>query len=76
MMSDRQALIPHLVCAGAADAGASVVMPSADMFGGDRYGMVQDPFGHRWPVAKPQRAPMSSAELAGAMSRMTPGCAS
>lgn len=32
----------------AADAGATVIMPAADMFWGDRYGMVQDPFGHRW----------------------------
>jgi uncharacterized glyoxalase superfamily protein PhnB len=32
-------------------AGASVVMPVADMFWGDRYGQVTDPFGHRWSVA-------------------------
>ena len=32
-------------------AGASVLMPLADMFWGDRWGQVSDPFGHRWSVA-------------------------
>jgi uncharacterized glyoxalase superfamily protein PhnB len=32
----------------ARDAGATVVMPAADMFWGDRYGIVEDPYGHRW----------------------------
>jgi uncharacterized glyoxalase superfamily protein PhnB len=32
----------------AADAGATVVMPAADMFWGDRYGVVTDPYGHKW----------------------------
>ncbi len=32
-------------------AGATVTMPLADMFWGDRYGMLQDPFGHNWSVA-------------------------
>jgi PhnB protein len=31
-------------------AGASVVMPLADQFWGDRYGQVQDPFGHTWSI--------------------------
>jgi PhnB protein len=35
----------------ATDAGAKVTMPVADMFWGDRYGQVEDPFGHRWSVA-------------------------
>jgi uncharacterized glyoxalase superfamily protein PhnB len=35
----------------AADAGASVLMPAADMFWGDRYGTIVDPFGHRWSFA-------------------------
>jgi PhnB protein len=34
----------------AADAGAEVVMPVADMFWGDRYGQLRDPFGHSWTV--------------------------
>lgn len=42
--------------ARAVDAGATVVMPVADQFWGDRYGVIQDPFGHRWSVATPKRA--------------------
>ncbi|MGA7745175.1 MAG: VOC family protein [Polyangia bacterium] len=32
-------------------AGAEVVMPIADMFWGDRYSMVKDPFGCFWAIA-------------------------
>jgi PhnB protein len=32
----------------AQDAGATVVMPAQDMFWGDRYGVVTDPYGHKW----------------------------
>src|SRR5262249_41328978 len=32
-------------------AGAQVAMPVTDMFWGDRYGQVTDPFGHRWSIA-------------------------
>jgi uncharacterized glyoxalase superfamily protein PhnB len=32
-------------------AGATPTMPVADMFWGDRYGMVTDPFGHHWGIA-------------------------
>ena len=32
-------------------AGASVITPVADQFWGDRYGMLSDPFGHRWSIA-------------------------
>lgn len=32
-------------------AGATVAMPVQDMFWGDRYGKLQDPFGHQWQVA-------------------------
>lgn len=32
-------------------AGATVAMPVADMFWGDRGGQVVDPFGHRWFLA-------------------------
>ncbi|HET7679063.1 MAG TPA: VOC family protein [Xanthobacteraceae bacterium] len=43
-------------------AGAKVIMPVADMFWGDRYGIVEDPFGHRWSIATPKRQ-LSEAEL-------------
>lgn len=35
-------------------AGATVTMPAQDMFWGDRYGQLTDPFGHRWSVATHQ----------------------
>ena len=37
--------------ARAVAAGAKVVMPLADQFWGDRYGMVSDPFGHAWAIS-------------------------
>ncbi|TJY65282.1 VOC family protein [Sinimarinibacterium sp. CAU 1509] len=43
------------VVAQAVAAGATVMMPVADMFWGDRYGIVIDPFGHHWSVATHQR---------------------
>ena len=35
----------------ALDAGAETTMPVMDMFWGDRYGRVKDPFGHQWSLA-------------------------
>jgi PhnB protein len=32
-------------------AGAREIMPVAEQFWGDRYGLVEDPFGHRWAFA-------------------------
>ena len=32
-------------------AGATVSMPVEDMFWGDRWGSITDPFGHRWAIA-------------------------
>lgn len=37
--------------ARATAAGATVKMPLADMFWGDRFGVVVDPFGHEWSIA-------------------------
>lgn len=39
----------------AIDAGATVVMPLDDMFWGDRYGELRDPFGHMWSMGQPVR---------------------
>ena len=39
------------VVARAVKAGAKITMPVADMFWGDRYGKLEDPFGHHWSVA-------------------------
>jgi PhnB protein len=41
--------------ARAVKAGAKVTMPVADQFWGDRYGKIEDPFGHHWSVAHPLR---------------------
>jgi PhnB protein len=35
----------------AVQAGAKTRMPPMDMFWGDRYGQVEDPFGHVWAIA-------------------------
>jgi PhnB protein len=35
----------------AVDAGATITMPVEDQFWGDRYGRVEDPFGHNWQIA-------------------------
>jgi uncharacterized glyoxalase superfamily protein PhnB len=37
--------------AQAVSAGAKPEMPPMDMFWGDRYGKLEDPFGHHWSVA-------------------------
>jgi PhnB protein len=50
--------------AKAAAAGATVTMPAADMFWGDRYGQVKDPWGHSWSIAHPlANRPMGEDEL-------------
>ncbi len=38
------------VFARAVKAGAKVTMPVADMFWGDRYGALEDPYGHHWSI--------------------------
>lgn len=35
----------------AVSAGAKVAMPLENQFWGDRYGQVEDPFGHKWALA-------------------------
>jgi len=41
--------------ARAVNAGCTVKMPVSDMFWGDRYGIVVDPFGHAWSIATHKR---------------------
>jgi uncharacterized glyoxalase superfamily protein PhnB len=43
------------VYARAVEAGAKPIMPVSDMFWGDRYGQIEDPFGHRWSIATHKR---------------------
>jgi PhnB protein len=40
-----------LIFQTAVEAGATVTMPVQDCFWGDRYGILIDPFGHRWSIA-------------------------
>ena len=47
----------------AVSAGAEVRMPVMDMFWGDRYGRLQDPFGHLWAIAT-HREDLTPAEMA------------
>jgi PhnB protein len=46
----------------AVSAGAQVKMPLADQFWGDRYGVVADPFGHKWSLGAHIKD-MSSEEM-------------
>jgi len=55
--------------ARAAKAGAKITMPVDDMFWGDRYGKLEDPFGHHWSVATHVRD-VSREEMAQAMKKM------
>jgi len=45
-VADVDAFVAH-----AAAAGATITMPLQDMFWGDRYCKLEDPFGHHWSVA-------------------------
>ena len=57
--------------ARAVEAGARVVMPVADQFWGDRYGQVEDPFGHRWSIATHLRD-LTPEQIRAAMATATP----
>ena len=51
--------------------GATVLLPIADQFYGDRSGTVQDPFGHKWTLST-HKEDLSPQEL---NSRMADACA-
>ena len=59
------------VFAQAVKAGAKVTMPVENMFWGDRYGRIEDPFGHQWSIATHVRD-VSADEIQQAA---TAGCA-
>ena len=50
-------------------AGAKSVMPVADQFWGDRYGVLEDPFGHKWSIATHKKDPTPD-EIRKAMASM------
>ena len=54
-------------------AGAKVTMPLADMFWGDRYGQLEDPFGHHWSVAT-HLQDLTDAQIREGMKSMKPNC--
>jgi PhnB protein len=60
-VSDADAVFQRAV-----DAGAKSVMPVEETFWGDRYGVLEDPFGHRWSVATHVRD-MTPEEMQTAM---------
>jgi uncharacterized glyoxalase superfamily protein PhnB len=55
--------------AQAVAAGATLTMPVADMFWGDRYGQVEDPFGHKWSIATHTRD-LTPEEIKEGMAKM------
>ena len=65
-VADADAFVEHAVAAG-----ATVITPLADMFWGDRYGVIEDPYGHRWSIATHQRD-VQPQEWAQAMKHSSP----
>jgi uncharacterized glyoxalase superfamily protein PhnB/uncharacterized protein YndB with AHSA1/START domain len=59
------------VMARAEKAGAKIIMPVADMFWGDRFGMIEDPFGHHWSMGMPVKD-MTEEELKAAAKAAMP----
>jgi uncharacterized glyoxalase superfamily protein PhnB len=53
----------------AIDEGAVPAMPPMDMFWGDRYGWVRDPFGHVWTLCTVKEV-LTAAEVEARMQRM------
>lgn len=62
-VEDVDAFFRHAVAVG-----AKATMPLEDMFWGDRYGRLEDPFGHHWSVATHTRD-VSPEEMHQAMQK-------
>jgi len=56
-------------CARAASAGCTIELPPTDMFWGDRYAKLCDPYGHKWGLAT-HKEDVSPDELARRMAAM------
>ncbi|WP_417384216.1 VOC family protein [Gimesia sp.] len=67
-VEDVDALVEQAVAAG-----ATLKMPVTDMFWGDRYGQVVDPFGHCWAIATHVRD-LSMEEIQEGMQAMFGQC--
>ena len=59
--------------AQAVDSGCKVCMPVSDMFWGDRYGHVTDPFGQEWSIAT-HKEDLSPAEIEAKFRQMSMAC--
>ena len=62
----------NAIWAKAIAAGATVTMPLADQFWGDRYGQLKDPFGHKWSISQTIATP-SREEIDRAAAEAFPG---
>lgn len=60
--------------AQAVAAGATVKMPVSDMFWGDRYGVLTDPFGHSWSLATHIRDLSPEQIIEGMQQQQGSGC--
>jgi PhnB protein len=58
--------------AKATQAGAKVLMPLSEQFWGDKYGQIQDPFGHVWSIMQHVRD-VSPKEMAAAAAKFASG---
>jgi PhnB protein len=56
----------------AVDAGCTAIMPLQEMFWGDKYGLLKDPYGHQWSVATTVRQ-VSPEELDKVAASMAEG---
>jgi len=55
-------------------AGAEILMPPQDMFWGDRYARLRDPFGHDWSVATHISEPTPEEMQAAMAAMMSQNC--
>ena len=60
------------VFASAVAAGGTAIMPPTDMFWGDRFGKLKDPFGHEWAMATHIKD-VSHQEMLDAMAAVAAG---
>ena len=58
----------------AVKAGAKAVLQPTDMFWGDRYGQVEDPFGHLWSMSTPGKK-LTPEQILEASKTAVGGCA-
>ena len=64
------------VVESAAANGAKVNMPPTDMFWGDRYAKLTDPFGHEWSIATHVKDMTEEEMMEGAKKAFAEGCLS